>query len=71
MRRWLLARRLRISPPVHARRDVDAGHETVDLRAGGEAFQSLLDLDRERVIVLLVADEHLEYVVSVGHRFLP
>jgi hypothetical protein len=45
-----------LAPPIQARRDVDAGHEAINLlRARGEAFQGLLHLDRECVIVLFVA----------------
>lgn len=59
-----------LAPPVHARRDVDARHEAFD-GPRAEALHRLLHLDRECVIVVLVADEHREHVVIDGHCCVP
>ena len=59
-----------LAPPVHARRDVDAGHEAFD-EPRAEALYRPLHFDREHVIVVLVADEHRELVVRDRHCFVP
>jgi hypothetical protein len=60
-------RRADLAPPVHAHRDVDVGHETLDGLLGAEAFHRVLQHDRECLIVVLVADEHPELVIRNGH----
>ena len=56
---------LDLPPPVHTRRNIDAGHEAVDeLR---EAFHGGLHFGRKCVILVLVADEHPKHVVIDAH----
>ena len=55
--------------PVRPGRDVDAGHEALDLRA--ERLEGLLDGDGERVVLVLVADEDPEAVVRDARHIFP
>jgi hypothetical protein len=60
------------TPPVPARRYVNARDEAFNLLpTRGKAFQRPLHLDRECVILVLVADEYHEDVVSFGQGFFP
>src|SRR5262250_3274877 len=58
-----------LTTPVHPRGDVDVGYEAVD-HLPVEALDGVLHLDRQRMVIVLVTDEHRELVVADGHRLV-
>ena len=59
-----------LAPPVHTRGDVDVGDEAVD-HLPIEAFDGVLHFDRQRMVIVLVADEHRELVIADSHGLPP